>query len=153
MKWLETAPWLALAVVALGGTTVAPGTAYAQQGEARPRYSLVVDGQEVATFSEATFNARANPPTVVLKGGRPIGQNLRVWHEAAHTIQQGRPAPQSRKSASIVMYNYDGQPVARYHIENAWPSKMEIGGLRADSNEGLLETVTLTAERIQRVAP
>jgi phage tail-like protein len=117
------------------------------------RYSLVVDGQEIAMFSEATFNARANPPTVVLKGGRPIGENLRVWHEAAHTVQQGRPAQQGRKSASIVMYNYDGQPVARYHIENAWPSKMEIGGLRADSNEGLMETVTLTAGRIERVAP
>lgn len=117
------------------------------------RYSLVVDGQEIATFSEAVFNQRANPPTVVLKGGRPIGENLRVWHEAAHTVQQGRPAPQSRKSASIVMYNYDGQPVARYHLENAWPSSVPRGAMRAGAGEVLMETVTITTETIQRVAP
>jgi len=23
----------------------------------------------------------------------------------------------------LVMYNYDGMPVARYHLESAWPSK------------------------------
>jgi phage tail-like protein len=51
------------------------------------------------------------------------------------------------------MYNYDGQPVARYHLENAWPSKMEIGGLRAGSSEVLMETVTITTESIQQVAP
>jgi hypothetical protein len=28
-----------------------------------------------------------------------------------------------RSSCSLVMYNYSGKPVARYHLEHAWPSK------------------------------
>ncbi len=33
----------------------------------------------------------------------------------------------ARESCSLVMYNVDGKPVARYHLEDAWPSKIEIG--------------------------
>ena len=51
------------------------------------------------------------------------------------------------------MYNFDGAPVARYHLENAWPSKLEIGSLKAGASEVLMETVTLVCEQIQRVAP
>jgi hypothetical protein len=46
----------------------------------------------------------------------------------------------ARKSASLVMYDTSGSPVARYHLENAWPAKVEIGGLRADASEVLMET-------------
>jgi hypothetical protein len=35
----------------------------------------------------------------------------------------------------------------------AWPSKLEIGALKAGSSEVLWETVTLVCEMIQRVAP
>jgi phage tail-like protein len=58
----------------------------------------------------------------------------------------------ARKSCSLIMYNTGGQPVARYHLENAWPAKIEIGALKAGSNEVLRETVTLTCEHIQRVS-
>ena len=49
------------------------------------------------------------------------------------------------------MYNTKGDPVARYHLTNAWPSKLEIGGLKAGSSEVLMETVTIVCERIERV--
>ena len=58
----------------------------------------------------------------------------------------------ARKSCSLVMYNYDGAPVARYHLEHAWPSKLEIGALKAGASEVLMETVTIVCERIQRVS-
>jgi phage tail-like protein len=44
------------------------------------------------------------------------------------------------------MYNADGKPVARYHLEDAWPSKVEIGALKADSNEVAVESITLCHE-------
>jgi hypothetical protein len=34
----------------------------------------------------------------------------------------------------------------------AWPSKLEIGALKAGSSEVLMETVTIVSERIQRVS-
>ena len=58
-----------------------------------------------------------------------------------------------RKTASLVMYNTTGDPVARYNLENAWPAKLEIGALRAGASSVLLETVTLVCENLQRVAP
>jgi hypothetical protein len=74
---------------------------------------------------------------------------LSAWHEA---VIQGNIVA-ARKSAGLVMYDSDGKPVARYHLENAWPSKIELGGLKAGANEVLMETVTIVAERIQRVGP
>ena len=58
----------------------------------------------------------------------------------------------ARKNASLVMYDYEGKPVARYHLTNAWPSKIEIGALKAGASEVLIETVTIVAERIERVS-
>ena len=51
------------------------------------------------------------------------------------------------------MFNSDGKPVAKYWLENAWPSKLDMAGLKAGASEALIETVTLVAEKIQRVAP
>jgi hypothetical protein len=51
------------------------------------------------------------------------------------------------------MYNTHGTPVARYHLENAWPAKIEIGAMKVGASKVLMETVTLTCERIERVAP
>ena len=59
----------------------------------------------------------------------------------------------ARKSCSLVMYNVDGKPVARYHMEHAWPAKIEIGGLKAGASEVLMETVVIVCEHLQRVAP
>ena len=43
-------------------------------------------------------------------------------------------------------------PVARYHLENAWVSKIEIGALKAGASEVLMETVTIACETLQRIA-
>jgi len=51
------------------------------------------------------------------------------------------------------MLNDKGVPVAKYWLEKAWPSKIEMSALKAGSGEALTSTVTLVAEYIQRVAP
>jgi phage tail-like protein len=132
------------------------------------RFSITIDGVEIASFAEASINARAKPATVVLKRGKNSSMELWAWHEAVRTGDMAA----ARKSASLVMYNYDGKPVARYHLENAWPSKIELqmatptqdagGGKIAVETleiahpglgEAPLETVTLVCDHIQRVSP
>ena len=136
------------------------------------RFSVTIDGYEIASFSELQgittvvepvpflessdkeviykqLPGKQLPPTIVLKRGKNNSMELWAWHEA---VRMGDIVA-ARKSASLVMYNYDGQPVARYHMENAWPSKIEIGGLKAGASEVLMETVTLVCESIQRVSP
>jgi phage tail-like protein len=136
------------------------------------RFSITIDGYEIATFSELTgitsevepveyleatdqqvslakLPGKAKPPTIVLKRGKTGGLELWAWHE---TVRRGDMAA-ARKNCTLVMYNTDARPVARYYLEHAWPSKLEISALKAGSGEVLYETVTLTCEHLQRVAP
>jgi phage tail-like protein len=135
------------------------------------RFSITIDGYEIAAFSElqgittevepvelmeSTDNeiilkklpGKAKPATLVLKRGKNSSMELWAWHEA---VLMGDIVA-ARKSCSLVMYDTSGKPVARYHLEHAWPSKLEIGALKAGSSEVLMETVTIVSERIQRVS-
>jgi phage tail-like protein len=136
------------------------------------RFSITIDGYEIAAFSElsgittevepvdylestdeqaamAKLPGKAKPPTVVLKRGKTAGMELWAWHES---VRRGDIAA-ARKSCSLVMYNTEGKPVGRYYLEHAWPSKLEISAIKVGSSEVLYETVTLTCEHLQRVAP
>jgi phage tail-like protein len=136
------------------------------------RFSITIDGYEIASFSELSgisteveavdflessdkevvfkkLPGKRKPPHVVLKRGKNSSMELWAWHEA---VLMGDIVA-ARKSCSLVMYNYDGKPVARYHLEHAWPAKLEIGALKAGASEVLMETVTIVCENIQRVAP
>jgi hypothetical protein len=109
------------------------------------RFSLTVDGYEIASFSECV-EALATP-TLVLKRGTSRSQDLWVWHEAARNGVLG-----DRRDADVVWFDRRGEPTARYHLENAWPSDVSISGLKAGSSEVLMETVTLVADNVQRVS-
>ena len=130
------------------------------------RFSLAVDGDEIASFAELSgivtevepqdyleqsntevmhrkLPGKLKPPTVILKRGAGF-ERIWAWHESVRT---GDIAA-AQKDCTLTVYNTEGKPVARYHLEKAWPSKIEIAGLKAGANEMLLETVTLVAERI-----
>jgi phage tail-like protein len=124
------------------------------------RFSLTVDGVEIGQFSELAGitseveSAQANgtrrrPPTVTLKRGKNKDMGIFAWHES---VVAGLPV-EARKSCSLTMYAPDGTASARYHLESAWPSKVEISALKAGASEILYETVTLTCDHIKRVSP
>ncbi|HEX6031006.1 MAG TPA: phage tail protein [Tepidiformaceae bacterium] len=56
------------------------------------------------------------------------------------------------RDCTLDVHGPDGSAVARYNLINAWPSKLEIGALKAGSSDVLMETVTLVCEHIQRVS-
>lgn len=153
-------------IEAAAGQEVAGRTSPSMQNDAlsAARFSITVDGAEIASFSELTgISTSVELVTFVLKRGKATGPAMWAWHEAV----QGGDMAAARKSASLVMYDYDGKPVARYHLESAWPSKVEIGGLAAQSNvsdleflkarasrggEVAIKSITIVSERIQRVS-
>ncbi len=135
------------------------------------RFSITIDGYEIASFSELQgittevepvelmestdkevilkkMPGKTKPATLVLKRGKNASMELWAWHEA---VLMGDIVA-ARKSCSLVMYDTAGKPVARYHLEHAWPAKLEIGALKAGASEVLMETVTIVSERIQRVS-
>ena len=140
---------------------------------AASRFSVTVDGYEIAQFSELSgivteidvidfsensqhqhglvrkLPGKRKPPTITLKRGKNTSMELWTWHEAA---MRGDIAT-ARKSGSIVMYGYDGKPVARYHFHDGWPAKISIGALKAGASEVLMEEVTIVCEWLERVAP
>jgi phage tail-like protein len=89
------------------------------------------------------------PPTVTLKRGKNNDLGIFAWHQS---VVEGAP-PETRKNCALTMYGADGTAVAKYHLEAAWPSKVEISALKAGASQVLYETVTLTCHDIQRVAP
>jgi phage tail-like protein len=135
------------------------------------RFSITVDGYEIASFSELAGirteiktvefvesgekgliqrNLPSNPvlAQITLKRAQTQDPQMWSWHEAARFGEMGA----ARRSCSLVMYDASGKPVARYHLENAWPAKIELGALRAGSSEVLTETITLVCDHLQRVA-
>lgn len=135
------------------------------------RFSITVDGYEIASFSElqgirteiktvefiesgdrglVQMNLPSNPvlAQITLKRAQTNDPQMWTWHEAARFGEMGA----ARKSCSLVMYDAAGKPVARYHLENAWPSKIELGALRAGSSEVLTETITIVCDHLMRAA-
>jgi hypothetical protein len=119
------------------------------------RFELTIDGHSMAVFGElvsissvATLGSSQAPPTVVLR--RPMTRNIEMaaWHEL---VSLGDVAA-ARKSFSLTAFNADGVPVARWHMTDGFPSKLEVGTLKAGASEVLMETVTMTCEFIQRIS-
>jgi phage tail-like protein len=135
------------------------------------RFELQIDGFSMAQFSELSgisstvevvdylasndkelslkkLPGKRNPPTITLKRGMCKNVELNAWHEL---VVLGDVAG-ARKSCSLTMYNTKGDPVAKYNLTEAWPSKIEVGALKAGASEVLFETVTIVCEFIQRVS-
>ena len=112
---------------------------------------ISVDGVELGQFEEAEglptgtsalkkLPGKRTPPTITLKRGKNSSTELWAWHEAA---VEGQAA--SAKRASLVMFAADGTPVARYHLAQAWPSKLDSGGSKAGAP---IEALTLVCDEI-----
>lgn len=154
---------LAFAVTILGLGFRAPSPVFAQTSPtAAVRYSLTLDGYEIASFSElagitTSVDVVGNPSsrpgdrslTAVL--GRPLGpgRELLEWHE--RILQH--PRQPERRHLRLVAYNERGDEVAVFEFVNAWPAKIAVGSLQAGTTEVLMETVTLVCEQIKRVSP
>jgi phage tail-like protein len=52
----------------------------------------------------------------------------------------------ARKNASIILMDYQYNPVKRYNMTNAWCSKVESSGVKAGDASALTEQVTITFE-------
>ena len=133
------------------------------------RFELSIDGHSLAVFSELAgissavdvvdyisstatetilkkLPGKRTPPTVTLKRGMTKNIEMAAWHEL---VILGDVAA-ARKTCTLTMYNTKGEPVACYWLTEAWPSKIEIGALKAGASEVLMEKITLVCEFIQR---
>ena len=135
------------------------------------RFELSVDGHSMAVFSELAgirtevetvdyvpsgeqesvflnrHLAARKPVSLKLRRARTNNLEMWTWHEAA-SINPGRLP----KKVQLHVFEAPNKPAARYHLENAWPSKIDVGGLTAGGTTSAMETVTMTCEFIQRIS-
>ena len=52
----------------------------------------------------------------------------------------------ARKGGAIIVFDYEGNPIKRYNLTNAWPKSLEIGSLKAGDTNVLTEKLTITYE-------
>jgi phage tail-like protein len=86
---------------------------------------------------------KIKPATIVLKRGMDQDYTLWKWHQE---VLAGMPS--ARKSCSLMLQDTMGATKATYRLLNAWPSKLEVGGMKAGGSEAVIATVTLTCEQI-----
>ena len=55
----------------------------------------------------------------------------------------------ARKGGAVIVYDYEGAPIKRYKMTNAWPKSLEIGSLKAGDTSVLTEKLVLTYERLE----
>ena len=55
----------------------------------------------------------------------------------------------SRKGGAIVVFDYEGAPLKRYKVTNAWPKSLELSSLKAGDTSVLTEKLTITYETLE----
>jgi phage tail-like protein len=55
----------------------------------------------------------------------------------------------ARKGGAIIVYDFEGAPIRRYKLTNAWPKSLEVGSLKAGDTSVLTEKLVLTYEGIE----
>ncbi|HEY2764827.1 MAG TPA: phage tail protein [Pseudonocardiaceae bacterium] len=56
--------------------------------------------------------------------------------------------PSARKGGAIIVFDYEGKPIKRYTLTNAWPKSLEIGSLKAGDTAVLTEKLVITYEEM-----
>ncbi len=84
---------------------------------------------------------------VVLKRGFTSSKVLYNWFD--EVVEAAKPTPY--KTASIVIFGRDAKEVARFNLEECWPSKLSVSDLQSGSDEVMIEEITIQHEFIDWV--
>lgn len=86
---------------------------------------------------------KTKPPTVTLKRGVDDSTKIWAWHEAVLAGDVTAP-----KTCALKLQDASGTTLITYILENAWPSKVDIAGLKAGASEVVMETVEIVCDSI-----
>lgn len=79
---------------------------------------------------------------------RGITSDLQIW-EWRDQVVNGK-MEDARQNCTITMLNRSYEPIATWHLQNAWPSKVTGPQLKSDDNNYGVEEVTIVHEGIYR---
>lgn len=82
---------------------------------------------------------------VTLTRGLTADNSFEKWIKDAHFGKMG----DARKGGAIIVFDYEGIPIKRYKLTNAWPKSLEIGSLKAGDTSVLTEKLVITYEQME----
>jgi phage tail-like protein len=95
------------------------------------------------------FIGKAKPPTVTLKRAMSTGKDtawIWEWHAMAREAKSA-----AYRTTDLALYSAGSDstdPVKVYTLTNAFPTKVEIAGMKAGGTEVVIQTVTLQCDEI-----
>jgi len=88
---------------------------------------------------------RWKAPEITLTRGLTDDKTFDSWIKDS---QFGKMA-NVRKGGFIIVFDYEGTPVKRYKLTNAWPKSLEVGSMKAGDTSVLTEKLVVTCERLE----
>lgn len=82
---------------------------------------------------------------VTLTRGLTADNSFEKWVKDSRFGKMG----DARKGGAVIVYDYEGQPIKRYKLTNAWPKSLEIGSLKAGDTSVLTEKLVVTYEALE----
>jgi phage tail-like protein len=82
---------------------------------------------------------------ITLTRGLTADNSFEKWVRSAHFGKMG----EARKGGAIIVYDFEGAPLKRYKLTNAWPKSLELGAMKAGDTNLLTEKLTITYEALE----
>jgi phage tail-like protein len=79
---------------------------------------------------------------VVLKRGFTADTGLQDWFD--EVVEANTDTPY--KTGSIIIYDRTQNEVARFNLDRCWPSKLSVSDLKSDSDDVMVEELTIQHE-------
>ena len=132
-------------------------------------FGLEVDGITIKSITEVS-GLKMEQDVIELKQNGPDGKYMIKklpgrWKAPEITLTRGLSADTSfdkwikdsqfgkmndvRKGGAVIVYDFEGNPLKRYKLTNAWPKSLEIGSLKAGDTSVLTEKLVVTYERLE----
>ena len=96
-------------------------------------------------YSVKKLPGRPKPGEATLTRGLTGDTSFEDWVKSSQFGKMG----DARKGGAIIVYDFEGTPIKRYTMVNAWPKALEIGSLKAGDTSVLTEKLTLTYEELK----
>ncbi|MFT4216075.1 MAG: phage tail protein [Micropruina sp.] len=96
-------------------------------------------------FQIRRLPGRPKAPDITLTRGLTSDNSFEKW------IKDSRFGKMAdvRRGGAIIVFDFEGNPVKRYKLTNAWPKSLEIGAMKAGDTSYLSEKLVLTCESIE----
>ena len=91
--------------------------------------------------------------TITLSIGATDNSELSRWRQQVidASADSGLPDAEYKRNVAVVVLDRDGKEKRRYNLFEAWPSKYIAGEFDAGAEENVIEEVTLTYKRYERI--